>query len=102
MSDRDSNHERSPVALVAVILEVILGLGAVGGGLALMGGPRGEIVPLPITLLSGSPFRSYFAPGFILFTFLGIGPLVVACFAWRQQRWAPLLTLAVSWFSRWF
>ena len=41
-------------------------------------GPHGEMLPLPISLLKGSPFDSYFEPGLILFTVLGIGPLEVA------------------------
>jgi hypothetical protein len=84
------------LAIVAVVLEVILGIGAVGGGLALMLGPHGEILPLPVSALRGSPFDSYFEPGFILFTVLGVGPLAVALLAWRRRRWAPLLTLGVG------
>lgn len=81
------------LAIAAVVLDVILGIGALGGGLALMLGPRGEILPLPVSQLQGSPFDSYFWPGLILFTVLGIGPIAVAVLAWRRQRWAPLLTL---------
>jgi hypothetical protein len=84
------------LAIAAVVFEVILGAGAFGGGLALMLGPHGEILPLPTSLLKGSPFDSYFEPGLILFTVLGIGPLTVATLAWRRQRWAPLLTLGVG------
>ncbi|MEO6602269.1 MAG: hypothetical protein ABIQ16_20475 [Polyangiaceae bacterium] len=96
MSDAAFKYPRSRLALVAVVLEVILGLGAIGGGLALMLGPHGEVLPLPVFLLKGSPFQSYFVPGLILLTLIGIGPLVAAVFAWRQQRWAPFLTLAVG------
>jgi hypothetical protein len=87
---------RSALAIVAVVLEVILGLGALGGGLALLLGPHGEILPLPVSALKGSPFDSYFVPGLILFTVLGVGPLAVALLAWRRRRWAPLLTLGVG------
>jgi hypothetical protein len=87
---------RSALGIVAVVLEVILGLGAFGGGLALILGPHGEILPLPVSALKGSPFDSYFEPGLILFTVLGVGPLAVALLAWRRRRWAPLLTLGVG------
>ncbi|MGA9775939.1 MAG: hypothetical protein WBU92_08475 [Candidatus Dormiibacterota bacterium] len=70
--------------------------GALGGGLALMIGPQGQILPLHVSELAGSPFDSYFFPGLILFTVLGLGPLAVAGLAWRGQRWAPLLTLGVA------
>ena len=52
-----------PIAATAIALEVFLGLGAVGGGLALMAGPNGEILPVPVSALSGSPFANYFVPG---------------------------------------
>ena len=76
----------------AIALEILLAFGALGGGLALMAGPRGEILPLPISALAGSPFADYAVPGVILFAVLGLGPLVVAAAAWRGSRWAPLLT----------
>jgi hypothetical protein len=83
-------------AATAIALEIFLGVGALGGGLALMAGPNGEILPLPVSALSGSPFANYFAPGVILFTILGIGPLGAAVLAWRRHPMAPLLTFAVG------
>ena len=83
-------------AAAAIALEIFLGLGAAGGGLALMAGPNGEILPIPVAALSGSPFANYFVPGAILFTILGIGPLGAAVLAWRRHPVAPLLTCAVG------
>ena len=83
-------------AATAIALEIFLGLGAAGGGLALMAGPNGEILPLPVAALSGSPFANYFVPGAILFTILGIGPLGAAVLACRRHAVAPLLTCAVG------
>ena len=48
-----------PIARATIGLEILLSLGALAGGLALMIGPRGEIIPLPLTALEGSPFRSH-------------------------------------------
>jgi hypothetical protein len=81
---------------LAIGLEIVLGIGAIGGGIALMAGPDGEIFPLPLSALAGSPFANYFVPGMILFTVLGVGPLVAAIIAWRRQRVAPFLALAVG------
>ena len=64
------------VAKVAIGLELLLGIGAVGGGIALMAGPNGEILPLPVSALGGSPFTSYFVPGAILCFVLGVGHCV--------------------------
>jgi hypothetical protein len=58
-----------------VVLEVLLSIGALGGGLVLMIAPRGEIMPLPLSALAGSPFDTYFVPGLILFSVLRLGPL---------------------------
>jgi hypothetical protein len=86
----------SRFAAVAIGLEVFLCVGALGGGIALMAGPHGEIIPLPVRALAGSPFADYFAPGAILFAILGLGPLGAALLAWRRHRAAPFLAFAVG------
>src|ERR1700682_2442994 len=64
------------IARLAVVLEIFLGLGALFGGGALILGPDGHILGMPTSLLAGSPFPSYLLPGIILFTFIGVAPLV--------------------------
>ncbi len=87
---------RGRLAWAAIALEVFLGVGALGGGAALMLGPRGELIPLPVSLLAGSPFADYLVPGAILFVILGLGPLVAAALAWRRHPLAPALALVVG------
>ena len=84
------------LAWSAIVLEVFLGVGALGGGVALILGPRGEVLPLPVSALAGSPFRTYLVPGVVLFFVIGIGPLVAAALTWRRHRWAPFLAMAVG------
>jgi hypothetical protein len=84
------------VAVVAVVLEIILSIGALGGGLVLMIAPRGEIMPLPLSALAGSPFDTYLVPGVILFGVLGLGPLVAARLAWLRHPLAPTAALVVG------
>jgi hypothetical protein len=84
------------LAAAAIGLEILLGIGAIGGGIALMAGPHGEILPLPVSALAGSPFADYFAPGAILFAVLGLGPLGAAVLAWRRHPIAPFLAFAVG------
>lgn len=79
-----------------MVLEVFLGVGALGGGAALMLGPRGEILPLPLSALKGSPFETYFVPGLILFVVIGVGPLAAAYLAWRRHSLAPLAAIGVG------
>ena len=71
-------------------------MGALAGGLALILGPRGEILPLPVSALAGSPFDTYFVPGLILFSVLGLGPLVAARLVWIRHPLAPIGTLVVG------
>ena len=82
MPARRANPPLNRFAKASIALEVLLGIGALGGGLVLVLAPRGEIMPLPLSALAGSPFETYLGPGLILFTVLGLGPLVAAGLAW--------------------
>lgn len=86
----------SRVAIAAVVLEILLSIGALGGGLVLMIAPRGEIMPLPLSALAGSPFDTYLVPGLILFGVLGLGPLVAARLVWLRHPLAPTASFVVG------
>jgi hypothetical protein len=83
-------------ARIAIALEAFLAIGALGGGAALLLGPRGEIISLPLSALAGSPFADYTVPGAILFLVIGLGPLAAAVLTWRRHRLAPLLACATG------
>ncbi len=83
-------------AKAAAALEVFLSLGALGGGGALMLGSRGEIIPLPLSALRGSPFDTYFLPGLILFGVLGLGPLAAALLALLRHPMAPFAAFVIG------
>ena len=94
-----SVHRTSPLGRLvkaAIGLDVFLAIGALGGGLALMLGPRGEIIPLKVANLSGSPFDTFFVPGLVLLVVLGIGPLAAAALAWQGHPLAPAATFTVG------
>jgi hypothetical protein len=93
--DRGSAALR-PVAKAALALEILLSVGALGGGVILMLAPRGEIIPLPLSGLAGSPFATYFVPGLILFGALGLGPLVAARLALLRHPLAPAAAFVVG------
>ena len=86
----------SRLAKSALVLEICLSIGALGGGLVLVIAPRGEIMPLPLSALAGSPFDTYLVPGLILFGVLGLGPLVAARLAWLRHPLAPAAALVVG------
>jgi hypothetical protein len=90
------NRPMTRLAAVGVALEVVLSIGALAGGLILIVAPRGEIMPLPLSALAGSPFETYFGPGLILFTVLGLGPLVAARLAWTRHPLAPVAAFVVG------
>ena len=91
-----STRPLSRLARTAIVLDVFLAIGALAGGLALMLGPRGEIIALKVAQLSGSPFDTYFVPGLILFGVLGLGPLGPAALAWAHHSLAPIATFIVG------
>ena len=86
----------SRVAKAAVVLEILLSIGALAGGLVLMIAPRGEIMPLPLSALAGSPFDTYLIPGLILFGVVGLGPFVAARLAWLRHPLAPAAAFVVG------
>jgi hypothetical protein len=86
----------SRIAKAALALEIFLAIGALAGGIALMVGPRGEIIPLKMSSLAGSPFDTFFVPGLILFSILGLGPLVAALLVWLRHPLAPLAAFVIG------
>ena len=95
---KSTRHARplSRVAKTTVVLEILLSIGALAGGLVLMIAPRGEIMRLPLSALAGSPFDTYLVPGLILFGVLGLGPLVAALLAWLRHPLAPTAAFVVG------
>jgi hypothetical protein len=90
------NQPMTRFAAASLVLEVVLSIGALGGGSVLIVAPRGEIMPLPLSALAGSPFETYFGPGLLLFTVLGLGPLIAARLAWTRHPLAPVAAFVVG------
>ena len=59
-------------------------------------GSRGQVIPLPLSALQGSPFETYFGPGLILFCALGLGPFAAALLAWLRHPLAPIAAVGVG------
>ena len=91
-----ANRPRTRFAAASLVLEVVLSIGALAGGLVLIVAPRGEIMPLPLSALAGSPFETYLGPGLILFAVLGLGPLLAARLAWTRHPLAPVAAFVVG------
>ena len=71
------------VKIVKSIFLIILGflaIGAIGGGIALIISPTGEMIGLPLSEFKNIPFNSFLVPGIILLFVLGVIPslLIIA------------------------
>lgn len=53
-----------------------------------MAHPGGRALGISLEWLEGSPFGSYFVPGFVLFTLLGIVPLAVVLGIRSRRSWS--------------
>lgn len=77
-------------------LLVLLGLGALAGGIALVSKPDGSVMHFEVSLLAGSPFTDFVGPGLILGGLFGIGSFVVAGMGVARARVAPFLAFAIG------
>lgn len=84
------------IARLAVVLEIFLGLGALGGGGLFILAPDGHLLGMTTRMLAGTPFHSFLVPGIILFAFIGVTPLLAAAITVRRQAIAPLAAVAVG------
>lgn len=80
----------------AVGLLILLGAGALGGGISLVARPDGSVMQFSVRLLAGSPFPDFFVPGLILGGLFGVGSVVVALLGLRRWRIAPFLAFAIG------
>jgi hypothetical protein len=81
---------------LCVSLLVLLGLGALAGGIALVARPDGSVMHFQTTILAGSPFQDFLVPGLILGGLFGVGSLVVAAMGLAHHRLAPFLAFALG------
>ena len=75
---------------------ILLGVGALAGGIALVTKPDGSVMQFDVAILAGSPFADYLIPGLILGGLFGIGSFVVAAMGLRHARLAPFLAFAIG------
>ena len=90
------------VKLLAIILLLFNGTGALYGGLSFMLHPDGSGLQMSVSYLLHSPFPNFFVPGLLLFVFNGILSLVaigIVFFSHRYGAWAVVLegSILVVW-----
>ena len=62
---------------IFLIVLGFLALGAIGGGIVLIISPTGELIGMPLSEFKNLPFSSFLIPGIILFSVLGVIPLLL-------------------------
>src|SRR2546428_106882 len=82
------------IRITLAIIEAIIGLGAIGGGIAFLTGAFDQW--LPLAWLQGTPFSDYTIPGFILLIVVGGGMLLAAATVFIQREWAVLLSAVMG------
>ena len=78
------------------VLQVFIGLGAVGGGLVLILDPGGSKLGIPVELLKNTPFSTYLVPGIVLLVVNGLGSLVGAAASFTRHRFAGETAMALG------
>jgi hypothetical protein len=80
--------------LIAILLLLVNGIGALYGGWSLIGNPGGEKLQLSLSYLDNTPFNDYLIPGLILFLTNGISSLIVVAAIFFSYRHAAKLVIA--------
>ena len=78
------------------VLQLFIGLGAVGGGLVLILDPSGSNLGIPVELLKSTPFSTYLVPGIVLLMVNGLGSLVGAVASFTRHRLAGETAMALG------
>ncbi len=78
------------IRILLFVIEAIIGLGAIGGGLAILAGFFDQW--LPLAWLQGTPFNDYTIPGLILLIVIGGGMLLAAATILIQREWTVILS----------
>src|ERR1700681_2027521 len=91
-----TSHRLSTLGRLAMVLEIFLGIGALFGGIQFILAPDGHLLGVPLSMLAGTPFHSFLVPGLLLFTFVGLGPIVAAAVTARRRAFGPLAAFAVG------
>ena len=91
-----SSRRLTTLGRLAMALEIFLGIGALFGGIQFILAPDGHLLGVPLSMLAGTPFHSFLIPGLLLFTFVGLGPIVAAAITARRRAIGPIAAFAVG------
>ena len=78
------------------VLQALIGVGAVAGGLGLALDPSGARLGVPLELLAETPFATFLIPGIVLFAVNGLGSLAGAVTSFVRHRYAGEAAMALG------
>jgi hypothetical protein len=81
------------IKISAVVLLLFTSVSALFGGSVLVADPTGALLEMTPAVLKAGPFRDFFIPGIVLFTFVGMSSLVIAVLVIKNRHLAPLLII---------
>jgi len=87
---------RGTAGWIAILALIVLGIGALAGGVFLVVAPDGSAMGFQIAILAGSPFADFLIPGLILGGLFGVGSIAVAVAGLRRAPIAPFLAFAIG------
>lgn len=79
-----------------IVLHILVGIGALCGGLAAITDPISPL-DIPVTALKNSPFQDFFIPGLILFCVIGLGNLFSGAMFFAKTKYQGYISSVVSW-----
>jgi hypothetical protein len=85
---RNPTNYRPSAVWLLMVLQFLLGFGALVSGTLLVVAPNGSLMQMPLSMLQYSPFENFLIPGIILSTLLGIYPLALTYGLWQKPVWS--------------
>ena len=80
-----------PVGVYGLIgVMLFMSFGALFGGYSLVRDPSGGLLGMSVEWLGHTGFSDYLIPGLILFSTLGVLPLVAVFLLWLRPEWSPM------------
>lgn len=91
-NERSKKMKHTLVRIVLIVLEAIVALSAIAGGVALATGT----ITFPLSWLQGTPFSDYMIPGLMLAIVVGGSALLAAATVFIHREWAVLVSVAAG------
>ncbi|CAH8712942.1 hypothetical protein M5W83_25140 [Paenibacillus thiaminolyticus] len=86
-NNSNPRQQKNAACWVLYALHLLLAIGAVFGGTALVIDPSGRLLGVTLSILNTSPFTNFLIPGLILLIMLGIGPLLICYALIKRTHW---------------